>query len=167
MTLTLRPEAPTDVAAIRAVNEAAFAGTEEADLVDALRSDGDLVLSLVAAEDDDVIGHIAFSRLRVESDGSMQPAVALAPVAVSPAHQCRGIGMALIEDGLRCLKQAGETLVFVLGEPRYYGRFGFAAVSAARFVSPYPGRQFQSLALSPRAPSSGTLNYAPAFSVLS
>ncbi|MGE0061943.1 MAG: GNAT family N-acetyltransferase [Xanthobacteraceae bacterium] len=162
MTLAVRDETLADVAAIRAVNEAAFAGAQEADLVDALRRDGDLLLSLVA-DDGGVIGHVAFSRMQIEGD----PAVALAPVAVLPAQQRRGIGTALIEDGLRRLKQSGETLVFVLGAPAYYGRFGFAAASAARFETPYPGPYFQSLALSPRAPSSGAVRYARAFSALS
>jgi putative acetyltransferase len=162
MTLAIREETPADFAAIRAVNEAAFAGAQEADLVDALRRDGDLLLSLVA-DDGGVIGHVAFSRMQVEGD----PAVALAPVAVLPAQHRRGIGTALIEDGLRRLKHVGETLVFVLGAPAYYGRFGFAAAPAARFETPYPGPYFQSLALSPGAPSSGAVRYARAFAGLS
>jgi putative acetyltransferase len=129
--------------------------------------DGDLVLSLVVDEGDAVIGHVAFSRMQINGEGISEPAVALAPVAVLPAQQRRGIGAALIEDGLRRLRQSGETLVFVLGEPAYYGRFGFAAAPAARFDTPYPGPYFQSLALSLRAPSSGALRYARAFSALS
>jgi putative acetyltransferase len=163
MTPVVRDETPADVAAIRAVNEAAFGGAQEADLVDALRHDGDLLLSLVADAGDVVAGHVAFSRMQVGGD----PAVALAPVAVLPAQQRRGIGTALIGEGLRRLGQSGETLVFVLGEPAYYGRFGFAAAPAARFDTPYPGAYFQSLALSPRAPSSGTVRYARAFAALS
>jgi putative acetyltransferase len=162
MTLAVRDETPADLAAIRAVNDAAFGGAQEADLVDALRRDGDLLLSLVA-DDGGVIGHVAFSRVQVEGD----PAVALAPVAVRPERQRRGAGTALIEHGLQRLRQSGETLVFVLGEPAYYDRFGFAAAPAARFETPYPGPYFQSLALSPRAPSAGRLRYARAFSALS
>jgi putative acetyltransferase len=162
MTLAVRDETPADFAAIRAVNEAAFGGAQEADLVDALRRDGDLLLSLVA-DDGGVIGHVAFSRMQVESD----PAVALAPVAVRPERQRRGAGTALIAHGLQRLRQSGEMLVFVLGAPAYYSRFGFAAAPAARFGTPYPGPYFQSLALSPRAPSAGRLRYARAFSALS
>jgi putative acetyltransferase len=162
MTLAVRDETPADFAAIRAVNEAAFGGAQEADLVDALRRDGDLLLSLVA-DDGGVIGHAAFSRVQVEGD----PAVALAPVAVRPERQRRGAGTALIEHGLQRLRQSGETLVFVLGEPAYYDRFGFAAAPAARFETPYPGPYFQSLALSPRAPSFGAVRYARAFAALS
>jgi putative acetyltransferase len=167
MTPAVRDETPADVAAIRAVNEAAFGGAQEADLVDALRRDGDLVLSLVADADNIVAGHVAFSRMQVGGEGASVPAVALAPVAVLPAQQRRGIGTALIGEGLRRLGQSGETLVFVLGEPAYYGRFGFATAPAARFDTPYPGPYFQSLALSPRAPSSGTVRYARAFAALS
>jgi putative acetyltransferase len=162
MTLAVRDETPADFAAIRAVNEAAFGGAQEADLVDTLRRDGDLLLSLVA-DDGGVIGHVAFSRVQVEGDS----AVALAPVAVRPEWQRRGAGTALIEHGLQRLRQSGETLVFVLGEPAYYSRFGFVAAPAARFETPYPGPYFQSLALSPRAPSSGAVRYARAFSALS
>jgi putative acetyltransferase len=165
MTPAIRDETPADVAVIRAVNEAAFAGAQEADLVDALRRDGDLVLSLVADAGDAVVGHVAFSRMQIDDEGTSAPAIALAPVAVLPTQQRRGIGTTLIGDGLRRLRQSGETLVFVLGEPAYYGRFGFAA--AARFETPYPGPYFQSLALSPRAPSSGTARYARAFAALS
>jgi putative acetyltransferase len=164
MTPAIRDETRADVAAIRAVNEAAFAGAQEADLVDALRRDGDLVLSLVADAGDAVVGHVAFSRMQIDGEGTSAPAIALAPVAVLPTQQRRGIGTTLIGDGLRRLRQSGETLVFVLGEPAYYGRFGFAA---ARFDTPYPGPYFQSLALSPRAPSSGTVRYARAFAALS
>jgi putative acetyltransferase len=162
MTLAVRDETPADFAAIRAVNEAAFGGAQEADLVDTLRRDGDLLLSLVA-DDGGVIGHVAFSRVQVEGDS----AVALAPVAVRPEWQRRGAGTALIEHGLQRLRQSGETLVFVLGEPAYYSRFGFAAAPVARFETPYPGPYFQSLALSPSAPSAGRLRYARAFAALS
>lgn len=167
MTLAVRAETPADIDAIRTVNNAAFGGTEEAALVDALRDDGDLLLSLVAEVGTDVVGHVAFSRMQVEQDGGAAPAIALAPVAVRPEHQRKGAGTTLVQSGLKQLAGRGETLVFVLGEPEYYGRFGFKTGPAARFVSPYAGPYFQSLMLSARAPSSGAVRYARAFASLS
>lgn len=163
----IRGEAPADTAAIRSVNMAAFGGAQEAALVDALRADGDLVLSLVAEADAMIVGHLAFSRMQVAQDGGDSPAVALAPLAVTPDQQRQGIGSALVKSALKLLSESGELLVFVLGEPGYYGRFGFRAAPAARFVSPYAGPYFQSLSLSERAPSSGTVRYARALAALS
>lgn len=167
MSQAVRAETPADIEAIRAVNTAAFGGAQEAVLVDALRDDGDLLLSLVAEIDDDIVGHVAFSRMHVEHEGGADPAVALAPVAVRPEHQRKGVGRTLVQSGLEQLTERGETLVFVLGEPEYYGRFGFSTGPAARFASPYDGPYFQSLTLSERAPSSGALRYARAFAALS
>ena len=167
MNPAVRAETPADFAAIRAINTVAFGGAQEAALVDALRADGDLVLSLVAETGDDIVGHVAFSRMQVEQAGRATPAVSLAPLAVRPEHQRRGLGTALVKSGLKQLTKRGETLVFVLGEPEYYGRFGFTTGRAARFTSPYPGPHFQSLTLSPQAPSSGTVRYARAFALVS
>jgi putative acetyltransferase len=167
MSPAVRAEMPTDVVAIRAVNTAAFGGAQEAALVEALRADGDLVLSLVAEVDGVVVGHIGFSRMQVTQGGGDSPAVALAPLAVRPDRQHQGIGAVLIGSGLKQLAESGESLVFVLGEPEYYGRFGFRTEPAARFVSPYAGPYFQSLSLSDCAPSPGTVRYARAFAALS
>ena len=134
MTLIVRAEAPADHDAIRAVHESAFPTPQEADLVDALRVDDDLVLSLVALEDDAIVGHVAFSRMTVNSDTGDFPALALAPVGVIPEFQREGVGTALIENGLQLLAKKGEALVFVLGEPDYYGRFGFSAELASGFI---------------------------------
>ena len=160
-------EAPADVTAIRAVHESAFPSAQEADLVDALRADGDLVLSLVAVKDGGVAGHIAFSRMTVKNEAQDFPAVALAPLAVTPDLQRWGIGTALIESGLRQLAEGDETLVFVVGAPAYYGRFGFSAALASGFSSPYAGPYFQLKRLADHAPASGSVHYVSAFSKLS
>jgi len=167
MTLVVRAETPADHAAIRAVHEAAFPTPQEADLVDALRVDDDLVLSLVAIEDDAIVGHVAFSRMNVEGDAGDFPALALAPVGVIPEFQREGVGSALIENGLQLLANKGEKLVFVLGEPEFYGRFGFSADQASGFISPFPGRYFQLRRLAADAPASGSVHYPYAFSELS
>ena len=163
---TVRSEAPADYAAIRAVNEAAFGGPAEADLVERLRADGDLILSLVADNDGDIVGHCGFSRLTIHAGGQPCDAVSLAPVAVLPAVQRRGVGTQMIQHGLDRLTADGETLVFVLGEPDYYRRFGFDAGAAAAFASPCGGAYFQLLRLCGSGPANGEVRYAPAFAAL-
>jgi putative acetyltransferase len=167
VTLVVRAETLADHDAIRAVHESAFPTPQEADLVDSLRVDDDLVLSLVALEDDAIVGHVAFSRMTVNSDAGDFPALALAPVGVIPEFQGEGVGTALIGNGLQLLAKKGEALVFVLGEPDYYGRFGFSAELAAGFISPFPGPYFQLRRLAGDVPVSGSVHYAYAFSELS
>lgn len=163
--VAVRPEAAADRDAVRTIHREAFAGPAEADLVEALRRDGDLILSLVAAADEPV-GHIAFSRLTLP-DAPVR-ASALAPLAVLPSCQRQGIGTALVEDGLRRLAASGEDLVLVLGEPAYYGRFGFAAQDAAPLKTPYDGPYLQALALSEQGRHArGPVRYPRAFAGLS
>jgi len=166
MSIAVRAERPDDVAAIRTVNLAAFPTPAEADLVDRLRADDDLVLSLVAEPDGEIAGHVGFSRMNVDDKGLWHHAVALAPVAVLPARQRKGIGKALIEQGLQILKQRGETLAFVLGSHDYYGRFGFSLGEAEPFACAYAGPHFQLLRLSDGGPLSGRVQYAAAFASL-
>lgn len=160
----IRPEMQRDGSSVRAVLEAAFGGTVEADLTERLRADGDLVQALVAELPEGVVGYVAFPRLTLATDGRNIPVAGLAPVGVSPAMQRQGTGSALIRAGLARLKDRGEGLVFVLGEPGYYDRFGFEVMPG--FVSPYVGPYFQTLRLSPNAPSSGTVSYPRAFADL-
>src|SRR6185295_10822059 len=94
---------PAELSAIGSINEAAFAGREEADLVDKLRTGGDLLISLVAELDQRIVGHILFSRMWIETSTGRVAAVALAPVAVLPEQQRRGIGGQLIRHGLDVL----------------------------------------------------------------
>lgn len=135
----IRSEQPQDAAAIRCVLEAAFPQPDEANLVDQLRANGGITLSLVAESvDAGIVGHILFSPLNVHADdGTEFSAQALAPLAVAPTHQKQGIGAALVEAGLAALREMGEALVFVLGDPSYYGRFGFVAAAPLGFTSVY------------------------------
>ena len=142
--MLIRTETPDDYPSIRRVNEEAFGGREEADLIEALRAEGSVLLSLVAA-DADVVGHVLFSRMSVEDTGHAIPAVALAPVAVRPELQRRGIGKALIREGLARLHNAGERLVIVVGHPDYYPRFGF--VHPPSIEHPFPAAAFMALEL--------------------
>ena len=104
---------------------------------------------------------------RVAGDGRDYRAVGLGPVAVLPPFQRAGIGGELIRGALAIAEASGEALVFVLGEPEYYNRFGFSAATAAPFASPYAGRFFMALALREvPLPSRGRADYAAAFSTL-
>jgi putative acetyltransferase len=159
----IRRETAGDVAAIRRVVRAAFEGDDEVALVDRLRADGDLILSLVAEQDGQIIGHVAFSRLSITNDSHVTPGVSLAPVAVLPKMQRKGVGCALIEAGHDQLRRAGETVSFVLGDPAYYSRFGYSLDGASAYDCTYAGPHFQWLRLSPQAPAVGVIAYAPAF----
>ena len=164
--MIIRPEKPADIAAINEVVTAAFGRRQEADLVTRLRSDGDLVLSLVADNDGVITGHVAFSRLSIERDGVRLPGISLAPVSVLPAQQRKGTARALIGAGHLRLKTLGETIVFVLGDPDYYKRFGFSHEMAEAFACIYQGDHLQVLRLSPDAPAAGEVIYAAAFAEL-
>lgn len=123
--VTIRSETPGDADSIRRVNEQAFGRKVEADIVDKLRGRGALTLSLVAVRRGEVKGHIAFSPVVVESEGSSFEAVALAPIAVLPACQRQGIGERLVRAGLEGCRNLGHEIVVVVGHPTYYPRFGF------------------------------------------
>ena len=157
---TIRPEVPGDAGGVRDVLRAAFQGEAEAKLVDELRADQDIALALVAVDaKENVVGYVAFSRLLV---GEM-PCIGLAPLAVAPEYQRHGVGDALIAHGMLALKQRGEKLAFVLGDPAYYKRFGFDPQAAAAFTSEYAGRYFMACRFTADAPTSGTVHYPPAF----
>ena len=124
--LTIRPEEPEDNAAIHQVHTLAFGQPNEADLVDALRRNGGLTISLVAVQDSRIVGHIAFSPVTITSDPAPIAALGLAPMAVLPEYQRMGIGSQLVEAGLNACRSTDYGIVIVLGHPHYYPRFGFA-----------------------------------------
>ncbi len=165
LTLTVRAEAPEDRESIREVNGQAFGQEDEARLVDALREGGYTRLSLVAEEGGRVVGHILFSDLPIVTPAGTLHALALAPLAVLPAHQRQGIGSRLVSEGLRLCAQAGHRIVVVVGHPHYYPRFGFSAQLAARLTAPISGPAFMALELVPGALAdvTGTVCYPPPF----
>ena len=163
--MSIRAATPRDREAIRLVEEHAFGQQAEAGLVDALVTGGDAVVELVAEEDGQVVGHILFSRLYVQNGGRRFAAVALAPLAVEPSFHGTGIGGALIREAHIRLKELSEQLAVVLGDPAYYGRFGYSHARAAKFESEYQGEALQALAWSD-APETGRLVYASAFTAL-
>ena len=167
MSLRILPESWDDADGIRAVHLAAFPTSAEADLVGRLQDDLSSEISLVAKEGERVVGHVLLSRMEVEGDGRRYRALGLAPVAVLPERQRQGVGCALVEAALKRADAMGEEIVFVLGEPEYYGRFGFSAEAAEPFASPYAGQYFMARSFKGDLPSSGTAAYAPAFAELS
>jgi putative acetyltransferase len=162
----IRHEGVGDESQIRDLLEACFPGFGEADLVDSLRRAGDLVLSLVAEDEGIVIGSIVFSRLLVEGGEEPFPAVALAPLAVYPEYQQQGVATRLVRESHAVLAARGETLSVVVGEPSYYGRFGYSNRRVANFLSDYQSPYLMGLSFG-AAPWDGRLVYAPAFSALS
>lgn len=160
--MSIRTATPRDREAIRAVEEHAFGQATEAGLVDALVESGQVVLELVAEEDGQIVGHVLFSRLHLTNGSHVTPAVALAPLAVEPDYHGTGIGGALVREAHQRLKAAGEVLSIVLGDPAYYGRFGYNHARAAGFVSDYQCDALQALAWG-EAPYVGDLSYAEPF----
>jgi putative acetyltransferase len=160
-------EAPGDIEAIAALNRAAFGGEEEVEIIDRLSGDGLFALSLVARDAETVVGHILFSALEVTVDGRVIRAVALAPMAVTPARQRQGIGSRLVRRGLSVLKDRGYEAAIVLGHPAYYPRFGFSAALAAKIAAPFRGPAFMALELKPAAlaGASGAVRYPRAFRI--
>ena len=166
MDVTVRQATSADRAAIREVERLAFGGMGEATLVDSLVAADDAVLELVAERAGAVIGHVLFSRIFVVSpQGERFPGVALAPAAVRPELQGKGVGTALIRHGHAVLSERGERLSIVLGDPAYYGRFGYTHERAAGYDSSYQCDALQALALG-EAPVTGRLVYADAFGAL-
>ena len=162
--MQIREATAHDLKAVRYVHSAAFPTPLEADLVERIVDDGDAVISLAAEVDGDVVGHILFSRMGVQADGQPIDALGLAPVAVLPERQGQGIGSKLIQQGITAARKGGAQMIFVLGEPDYYGRFGFSAAAAESFASPYAGECFQALVLGGApVPDTGTAEYAAAF----
>lgn len=168
--VTLRGERAGDAAALARVIVAAFAdepqgGQFERRIVDALRADGRLSVSLVAVRDGRLVGHVAFSPVAIGAGGEGWHG--LAPLAVWPGCQRQGIGAALVRAGLNALRRAGARGCVVLGEPAYYARFGFGFGfgSAGDIVFPQaPPDALMALPFGEHAPCpAGELRYHASF----
>lgn len=131
----IREEQPEDIPAIHDVNERAFGQPQEADLVDRLRRSCNDVLSLVAVEQNQVVGHILFSPATIESEERTVHGMGLAPMAVLPEYQRQGVGAELARTGIARLESKGCPFVIVLGHAAYYPRFGFEPASRHRIQS--------------------------------
>jgi putative acetyltransferase len=121
----VRREKSGDEAAIARVNREAFGKPDEARIVDAIRQAGPRRISLVAVDGAAVVGHILFTPIALESEGSSLNVMGLAPMSVLPEFQRRGIGSMLVKAGLCECREAGCQLVVVIGHPEFYPRFGF------------------------------------------
>ncbi len=164
MSLVIRPATSADTDAIDAVTRAAFldhphSRQTEQFIVRALRAAGALAISLVAVEDGRVVGHIAFSPVSV-SDGA-QGWYGVGPLSVAPERQRRGIGGALVREGLERLRALGAQGCVLVGEPAYYGRFGFAH-DPALLLAGVPAEYFLALRLGD-APAGGAVTFHAAF----
>lgn len=166
--IEIREEGPDDVAAVRALNRRAFGQDLEGDIVDALRSNGATVLSLVAMRNGQVVGHILYSPVSV---GGAVTGAALGPMSVLPEHQRRGIGSQLVETGNRRLKEAGCPFILLVGHPDFYPRFGFTPARSHGIVCEWevPDDAFLLLVLDEARMRgvSGLARYRPEFSSVS
>jgi putative acetyltransferase len=162
----VREETLGDAAAVHAVHAAAFPTDAEARLVDLLRERGKAIVSLVALASGAVAGHVLFSPVTVGMSGDPALGLGLAPVAVLPSCQGRGIGSALIRAGLDACRARGVGFVVVLGNPRYYARFGFTTAGARGLSNEYgAGAEFMVQELRPDAlpRDGGLVRYAATF----
>ncbi len=164
--LNIRPERPADIPAIRQVVGAAMRPSEVI-LVDKLRERHADLISLVAVLEGQVVGHLLFSPVTIETAEAEVPGIALGPLAVTPALQRQGIGSALVREGLDACRAQGHTRVCVLGHQEYYPRFGFtlAADYGLHWASQADLPEFMVLALAPGAfdDLQGVIRYLPEF----
>jgi putative acetyltransferase len=178
VTIELRSEQPEDAAAIREIQWLAFGRPAEADIVDSIRAADAAVLSMVAVELEgarsigdaatSLIGHVLYTRVTVAGEhGEEVSLLGLAPVAVLPSHQGRGVGTMLIEASLEQLRAEGCLAVVVVGDPRYYPRFGFLPGGrwGLRWEADAPDDVFMVVELVPGALAGihGTVRFRPEF----
>lgn len=149
---------------LRGVIVDAFGRPDEADLAARLRAKGHVALEALAQVNGEMVAHAMFSRLDYRQGEKDIPALALAPVSVAKPHQGKGWGEAVVAYGLELARKGRTAAVFVLGDPKYYARFGFSAEEAKDIASPYAGKHFMALALKPLALSGpGVVRYPPPF----
>jgi putative acetyltransferase len=167
--MLIRSEEQKDWAAVHAVNVSAFETSAEANLVDALREQAQPVVSLVAEDKGAIVGHIMFSPVVLPGHPELK-IMGLAPMAVAPGHQRKGIGSALVRTGLEQCKQLGFGAVVVLGHPDYYPRFGFSPSTHFCIGCEYevPEEVFMVVELQPGVlqGASGKVKYHAAFSAV-
>ena len=165
--LQIRSEKKPDAPGIRAIHQASFApSAKEADLVDRLRENGQTTISLVGLSNGQLVGHILFSPISLAGYPAAGRGLGLAPLAVRPDFQRQGIGSRLVRHGLDVAREAGFDFVVVLGDPNYYGRFGFRPASQYQLDSEYgAGDAFMAIELRPGALSgaAGRVQYRPEF----
>jgi putative acetyltransferase len=168
--VSISSEKHEDYQNIYNVNKLAFKGEVEAKLVNNLRKAKGFIpeLSLVAIKDGEVVGHILFSIIHIQTDTKNIPVLALAPMAVLPKYQKQGIGSMLVRDGLIKCKKSGFKAVILVGHPDYYPRFGFTLAKEKGLTLPFdvPNEAFMVYEIIPRALEriKGMVVYPPEFS---
>ena len=165
----IREEQSGDAKQIWIVNYRAFGRTEEADLVDKLRQSCTNKISLVAVSNDQIVGHILFTPVKLEAKEKVIEGMGLAPMAVLPEFQRQGIGSQLVKAGLDVIEKAKYSFIIVLGHPTYYPRFGFVPASRYGIKSEYenvPDEAFLILVIDQAVLEgvSGIAKYRPEFS---
>jgi putative acetyltransferase len=167
--IRIRPERPKERDAVRAIHLAAFPGGLEAELVERLRRDGDAMLSLVAEAGGMLLGHALFSPVGLEPPVPQLQGAGLAPIAVLPRYQGRGIGTRLALAGIEACREAGLDYVVVLDEPAFYSRFGFRPAAQFGLSDTWIGQAaVQAIELKSGCLASveSIIRYAPAFEAL-
>ena len=149
--MIIRIAEPADNAAIRYVVSAAFGQSDEADLIERLRAGGHEAASIVAEADGRIVGHVCLSWLEAEFEGTPIKALALAPLAVHPGYQRRGIGKQLTKSAIESGKHLHAKIVLVLGDPQFYRPFGFCSQKGAMLLNPFHMEAFMALELAPKA----------------
>lgn len=167
---TIRAEKPEDTSAIRLVLEQAFGQPNEADLVDLLREREAITLSLVALTDNQIVAHILFSPVTVESGDQSFGGIGLGPMGVLPEYQGQGIGSQLVQIGLEQCRQAGHGFVVVLGHPMFYAKFGFLPAQPLGLLCEFevPEDVFKVIELTDNALAGrrGLVKYRPEFAAV-
>jgi putative acetyltransferase len=135
--IEIHQEKPEDHDAIHRLNLAAFDNGPEAVLVDRLRTYCQEYVAFVAVENGEIVGHIVFTPATIDSSTAV--GMGLAPMAVLPSHQRKGIGSRLVRHGLEFLRKSNCPFVIVLGHPEYYPRFGFEVASRYKLRSQWEG----------------------------
>jgi putative acetyltransferase len=160
-----REEGLYDRPGIRALLCLTFHGTDEIRLVDRLWADGEVIASLVAVDDPEVVGHVLLSRLPIETKRRTIRGASLAPLAVRPDRQRQRIGSRLVEKAIDVCRAGDVEAIVVLGHPEFYPRFGFSAITAERLRAPFSGPSFMALELAPAVLTlePGTVRYPSAF----
>jgi putative acetyltransferase len=166
--LRIRAEHPGDERPIHDLLVGAFPADQEALLVSRLRENGSLTAAFVGIAQERVIGYIAFSPVTIDAQAVTVKGAGLAPLAVHPEFQRRGIGARLVRAGIAACEQSASAFVVVLGEPGYYARFGFRKASLFGVDNIYGvDAPFMILELQPGAVKPGLANYGPEFAALS
>ncbi|HLO13790.1 MAG TPA: N-acetyltransferase [Anaerolineales bacterium] len=166
MEFTVRYEEPKDIEYVKEILRATFPTNAESKLVDALRANGKAIISLVAVDGGQVLGHILFSPVST-APPSAAKGIGLAPVAVRPDSQSQGIGSRLVREGLRCCKELGYDYCVVLGSPKYYQRFGFENASMYGLQNEYGVDEEFMIIRFTDIEASGLVRYAPEFAEFS